>query len=411
MKIIWNEMKKIWNLKNIIMIILLSTMCYIVFLQFHIKHYPNGHPQAETLALSTMLTEKYGSTIEPDEFNEFLQMREELVKAADQAIVENSDLAKREIKNYAELQEYENRLSDENATWEDREELQKIMNEFYNLPADTGSGVTEFYSDSEKKKYGSDTPKLAYMLPAFDNIVEKYENGATHLLQSEAPAIYHKRWNDMINTGEWRSPICWEVIENTTQYAQNLVALLMLLSLLCFAPLLTSDRVRKIHLLQYTAKQGRKIIGKQLLAVLISSILLTTTLFLVFGGIYAQNDTQLFWNNYVSSFNGMMTSIPLTFGQYVIVICIMMYLMGIAVSVVAFLLSRFAANYIVLLAGLIPTFVVSVMLCDKLFFNPLNGFKNGIALFDPMVCGIILLVVVVVGVGVLVRERRIDILV
>jgi hypothetical protein len=320
-------------LKTIAMLALLCLMFYIVFLQFFIEHYPNGHPQTEDVVLCTMLTQKYGPTLEPDELKEFLQMRDELVRAADR-----------------------------------------------------------------------------YIIDAFDDIANAYERGPTLLLQNAPSDIYRARWEDMIATGEYRGIISSQATSNTIDYAQNLAVLVALATLLCLGPLLTSDRARKLHLLQYTSKQGRKIMGKQGMAVLLSSAMLTTALLLVFGAIYARNGTQVFWNNYISSFNGYYTtSIPLTFGQFVIIIAVMIYLIGAALSMFAFILSRFCPNYIALIASLIPVFIVGVMLCKKIFFNPLNGFKFGLALFDPIVCTSLLALAMMAVICVLRREQKVDI--
>jgi hypothetical protein len=326
-KIVFYEMKKIWSLKIVVMLAFLCGLFYVAFLSFYIDYYPNGHPHTENVALCAALTERYGTTLEPEELEEYV--------------------AEMEI---AALDDLEH---------------------FY-----------EFFTDPSRLS----------------------GNG------QEWSEAYRARLEEIMNTDEVLGILPEHTLSTTYQYAKTLVVLVILTTLLCLSPLLTTDRMRKVYLLQYTSKQGRGIVSKQLAAILLSSIVLTTALLLVFGAVYATNGTQIFWNNYVSSFYSFyITTIRLTFGQYVCVLVFMMYLVGAALSAFVFILSRFSPNYIALIAGLIPVFVAGAMLCNKLFTAPLNNFDSGMALFEPVVCAVALVSGVIAAVGVVRREMKIDI--
>lgn len=94
-------------------------------------------------------------------------------------------------------------------------------------------------------------------------------------------------------TEEYRNIMNEYVYENTVAYSVNLAILSVLAVLTLVSPLIVTDRARHGHLLQYTAKHGRK-------AVLLSAFMLTTLLLAVFGRIYGTNGTWVFWNSGLS---------------------------------------------------------------------------------------------------------------
>lgn len=406
MSVLLHEIKKIWNLKTVIIIAVLCAMFYAISLSFNIEHYPNGHPQTEAVAFFTTLMEKYGSTLEPEELEDFLRIREELIREADRYIAENSRLTEKKIFNYADLRESINTLSAKETTDEERAELQTIMAEYYQLSAN-------IMPESEET---SGAPVLEYMIVVLDDIANSYREGASLLRENiagAAPGLYRERVEEMIGTEEYRGIIHGHTEENTLEYVQGLATLVVLATLILLSPLLTSDRMSKVRLLQYTTKTGRKIIAAQLAGVLLSSVFLTTVLVVVFGTVYSTNNTQIFWNSQVSSFGShVILSIPVTFGQYVILLVGMLYLIGLVLSAIAFILSRFSANFIALAAGLIPAAVAGELLCFELVFNrPFNRlcFDTGIALFEPIVCIVLFALGITATIYVVRREKRVDI--
>ncbi|MCL1802750.1 MAG: hypothetical protein FWG30_03790 [Eubacteriaceae bacterium] len=403
MKIVLHEMRKIWNLKSVVMLALLCGLFYAVFLSSYVNNYPNGHPNAENVALSTALTIRYGPTLEPEELEEYVaETRPGLIAAADQFIAESSNLAEMGIRDYASLRESVMELSYDTSDEAIAGQL-AILREFYGL-AESGESMEE----------GACMPLLQYEIAALDDLVSMYEFvlDPSRLLEYSQnwSTEYRTRFEEKISTDEFRGILPEHTLSTTRQYAQGLVMLVILATLLCFSPLLATDRMRKVHLLQYTSKQGRGVIGKQITAVLISSIILTTALLVVFSMIFATNGTQVFWNNYVSSFNSLFgTTIRITFGQYICVLALMMYLIGAALSTFVFILSRFSANYINLIAGLIPVFIASAILSDNLFRAPLNDFRFGMALFEPFVCITALMIGFGAAICIVWKERRIDV--
>jgi hypothetical protein len=399
-RIILCELKKIWNPKTVAVAVLLSGMFYVMFLSFYIGNYPNGHPHAEDVALCTALTLKYGPTLEPGELEEFIdQTRPGLIEEAEGYIASNPLFAEYGIYGYSGVQSAAS-ASAQTLSEEEEARLFAILDEWY------------------RSETGSD---FAYKIDALDSLAERYKNvldpsalinsGVVEGLPGTEAA--RARSIEMAGSEEYRGIIPAHAVQNTVDYARNLSILLVFVTLILAAPLLAFDRMGKVHLLQYTAKEGRGIVAKQLIATLISSALATTALLLVFGAVYAPLGTQVFWGNDVSSFNGFYyTPIRLAFGQLIIIRAGMLYLIGAAVSMLAFILSRFCGNFVALAAGLIPEAVAGTLLCNFIVFErPLNAFmaESGIALFEPLVCAVLLALSATAAFCVVKRERGVDV--
>ena len=418
MRILLCEFKKIWSLKVIGILLLLCAMFYVAFLSFYIEHYPNNHNSSAQLAYSAMLVERYGNTIEPDELEEFWQVLDALIIEADSFIAENPHLAEIGVHDYASLVQMNETLSAryDELTETELEAFETLHSEFYNIP----------YSNlPTNRKLTASNPEINTVgnnLHAIEGIFARYETVLDPSVLLELGAVpnlpgtnaVRKRHAEMVRSDEYKSIIPNEPIRYTVDYTKNLALLVIIATLLLLSPLLTTDRIRNVHLLQYSSHQGRKIIKKQLAAVLVSSLVLTSGLVLGFGAIYAANGVQFFFESYVSSFNSFFgVSIPLTFGQYVWVLVGLLYLLGLGTALLAFILSRFCSNYIALVAGLIPSAVALSFLSNEVLFQqPLSYFFNetGLRFFEPLVCVVLIALGTAVVVCVVRREGKVDVL-
>ena len=73
MRIVLYEMKKIWNIKLLLVIALLCALFYSIFMEFSIKYFPNGHPATEEIAYSIEMAQRYGPTLRPTSMPNLLQ--------------------------------------------------------------------------------------------------------------------------------------------------------------------------------------------------------------------------------------------------------------------------------------------------------------------------------------------------
>jgi hypothetical protein len=395
--IILHEIRKIWNLKVLAVIAVLCVLWYYMFLEFNVKHYPNGHPATEIANLMMELNEQFGMTVTAEQISPFLAEKQAaLVAEADSFIQSIPDFAAHGIYNYQDFEEW--RQQD----WDDLTE--------------------EFWALNDLFVHSKESNKLGFRIQAPFYLQESWD-GAVLRLERELEWAAHdrgrqrQRINEIIETVEYMGTMDGSAWTNTITYFCSLAILIALSTLLLISPLITADRMRNVHHLQYTSKLGRRIMRRQLAAVLVSSALFTTAMLAVFGAIYSTTGVFMYWNHGLVSFHrsSPVTLFPITFGGYVLAMVAMVYVLSLGVSLIAFVISRYSRSLITAAIKLIPVFVALRFLCAALLraspFTLWSGLyqRTGIAGVEAMICGMLLLVMTLAAVWVLRRERRADV--
>lgn len=393
MRIILYEMKKIWNIKLLLIIALVCTLFYLIFMDFCIRVFPNGHSQTEEVDYSMQMTKLYGATLEADEFSNFMETQNELILEVESYIKANPAFSEVGIYSYAD---YEKVYANQSKTEAEEKAIRTLFGEKYNF--------------------------VKFKLQALDNIKESYCKYPEYTLKyfiSEAKSEKSiARLNAIKKTEEYRNIMSGWVFENTVTYTVYLAILAILAVLIFVSPLIVTDRTNNIHLLQYSAKQGRRILRKELIAVILSAFLLTTALILVFGGIYSTNGTFQFWNNGLTSFLNITPAFfwfDISYGQYIVNYIVLLYILCLGTAAIAFLLSRLSQNLITLILKLIPAFAILAALVFSIFSNtysasnPLN-IRTDIIGIEPIVCGLLLIVGLALSLYIVQREKKVDVI-
>jgi len=393
MRIFLYEMKKIWNIKLLVVIALLCALFYSIFMEAYIKYFSNGHSQTEEIAYSIEMTQRYGPTLEADEYSEFITTtREKLISEAETYIKNMRIFSEAGIHTFEDYEKIYNKRDrtalEEEATW---------------------------------TLLGEESNFVRFKLQAIGNIEARFYNYPEYALERLASKAKSDkglaRIREIQETEEYRNIMDGWVFDNTVSYTSNLAILAVLAVLIFVSPLVVSDRTRNVHLLQYTAKHGRRILKRQLIAVILSAFLLTTALILIFGTIYSSNGTWPFWNNGLTSFLNLKVDafwFDITYGQYIIAYIVMLYMLCLSAAAIAFVLSRFSQNPVTLILKLIPVFAVlgvlgvSVYYCTFSFDNILSV-ATGIVGIEPIVCGIVLLAGLAAALFVVRREKRVEV--
>ncbi|SHI23036.1 hypothetical protein SAMN02745823_03667 [Sporobacter termitidis DSM 10068] len=390
MRILKNEMKKVWNPVMLVLVAVICALFYLMFMEFYIKNFPNGHPTTEEYDYSVELTGKYGATLEDDEFREFIKVKDSLILEANDYIKGNPEFAAAGILSYEDYL----KLAEKDMTWTDEE-----------------TEAFDFLYSGKCHGIAYKLDRLSYIESAYQNEARRYENRISETGSAKEKA----RLNEIIETGQYHSILDIFLIENTNTYISWFSVLAILSVLIFLSPLLVRDRMQGIYLLQYTSRRGRKVLFSQLGAILISAFLLTTLEIAVFGAIYAAKGIQVFWNNGMDSFLGSYTfRFFITYGQYVLYSAGMIYLCTIGAALLAFALSKLSRNYITLILKLIPVFILLAKLCLSLFNvsfsfrNPLYGI-TGIDGIEPFAGCAVIAVGLILSLLVCAREKKADI--
>ncbi|MFT4146228.1 MAG: hypothetical protein QM644_17395 [Mobilitalea sp.] len=390
MRIILYEMKKIWNIKLLLVITVLCALYYFMFLEFNIKHFPNGHPVTEELNFSIQMLEQSGLTMEEDEFSDFiLSTREKLITEAETYI--------KNIPIFSEAEIY---------TYEDYKKIHEKSNQ------------SELETTAIWTLLGEECDFVRFKLEALSNIEDRYHNYPEYLLNKLISETTDEKELDRLmeiqESEEYRNIMDGWVFENTVTYAVYLAVLTILAVLVLISPLIVTDHTKNVHLLQYTSKQGRAVFNNQFIAAMISAFLLTTVFILIFGAIYSSNSTWIFWNSGLTSFLNTTFLVNITYGQYIIISVALLYVLCLSAAASAFVLSRFSQNLITLIMKLIPLFAVYGLISVSVLnytFNRVNIIYAGTGILgiETIVCGFLLLSGLAVSIYFIHKETKIDI--
>ena len=391
MRIVLHEMRKIWNLKIVLVLALLCALYYQIFLSLHIDYFRTSHSKTEEIEYAIELVKRYGPTLEADEYAEFVTETREALKA-------EMEMHIREKPVFADAGIH---------SFEDYERVRSKMEQ----------------TEAERKAIwtllGEEGDYVRFRLQALEKIEEWYhifpEITLPRLLSEARSAKEKARIAAVMDTEEYRNIMELWVFYNTMEYALDLAVLSVLAVLVLVSPLVAGDRSRKVHLLQYAAKEGRRILRRQLAAVLLSAFLLTTLLLAVFGAIYSKNGTWVFFDSGLVSFlNGIIFWFDVTYGQYVLLYVVSLYAACLGAAALAFVLSRFSRNLITLILRLIPLFAALAFFCafgldGMLSLNSFFYTMTRVPCIEPALFGLLCAAGVAAAILIVRRERKADV--
>lgn len=392
MRIVLHELRKIWNLRMVPVVALMCLLYYSIFMSFHIEYFPNGHPMTEEVDYSVELVKRFGPTLEADEYDAFVrETRETLISEMEMYIRNNPVFAEAGIYSY--------------------EDYERVRDKFDRTEAEENIVWTLL---------GEESNFVRFKMQALESIESQYHNFLQYALPSMMSEAESRKEKDRLaaikETEEYRNIMDWYVYENTVVYSVNLAILSVLAVLTLVSPLIVTDRARHVHLLQYTAKHGRKILRKQLIAVLLSAFMLTTLMLAVFGAIYGTNGTWVFWNSGLTSFlNTSIFWFEMTYGHYIILYVVMLYALCMGAAALAFVLSRHSRNLITLILKLIPVFGAlalpgSLAVTAPFSLEHILYRKTGIPGMEPAICGLVFLIGAALSLHVVRREKKVDVM-
>ena len=474
MRIILNELKKIWDIKILAIIAVLCVLYFLFSMSFFIATFPSNLPSAFSSAqfheYARYLTERYGATLEQDEFEEFILYRSGIIAEINQFIQANPVLAAMGIFNYEDYEIFAANEADTMGNGTGESQPQRFYSE-RRVPGEDyaeGGGQFEserqrFYSEetssddavvrhemeiNEHSREGGESGRFGGQfesrieiiggseelnivfnelagspvfseLMSFDMLVNMYVNrderiDSTILMYAEligTPVSERavRRLNEIRESGEYMSIITQHTLNHTLGYGQRLGVLAVLAALILVSRLITTDRSNRVNWLQYTSRQGRRILTKQFVAVILSAVGMTTLLVLIFAGIYSVNGTQVFWNNSINSFMGFPYHwLSITFGQYCLLIIGVIYVLSVGTAMCAFILSRFSRNLVMLIFKVIPFFIAVMLLSNWVLDHFLSVFDGGNDLTKLSALAFALVVGVVTAAVIIHKEKRVE---
>lgn len=402
------EMKKIWRPGILLILLLLGAVYYMMYLDFYVVHFPNGPNNEAMIETAADLIKAYGTTLEPQELEEFAAMIPALEAEADAYIREYPLAQQYGLDSYASYLEFRNETnlySGELSEAEQEKHSAAMLIQNYLWSDETGNIYGRLYATEEYvREYG------VWQANGVDVQTRAYDTGYSAQEYDNAERRFFGDDN------AWRNIMPYEVPEATSTYLGYLLIWMSLSACILLSPILVRDRMWAMRPLQWSARRGRGILKTQFATTMLSAFLITTVNLLIFGGLFLTNGISVFAGSRMFSF--MMTGfcwVNWSYGLWCAVLIIMCYLVTLGTAALAFFLSRFSGNYVAMLLKLIPLIVACAILAPRLIIRAFY-YGNGMYIWTPIpmieliVAGLVIMLGFALCGAAITRQKKQDLL-
>ena len=342
MRIIANEVKKIFNFKNIVILMISSLIVWNLFIYFEIDNFPNGQPNNEHYNNAVIMLNKYGTSMDEKEFKDYKKLREEKAQKATDYLLKDKDAISLGIKSYNDyIEKLDNDLGNE-----------KIQNLHSKIMFE--ENIAEFWD-----------------LQAMDYEIDRYEDKESWVgLSQDINKEQLKRKKEVINSEQVNSPLNFIIFRNYNQLILSVTTLILISIAIMISPIFSNDNRNKLNYIHYSSKIGRKLFKKKIMSGLISATVIVTIQLGIFFMIYKSNNTFMFWDCSINSvFSDVLSWFDLTFGQYIILSVVIVYILALVYSTIAMFISSKVNNNIGLIGCQIPIlYLIGPRLSDIMDF-------------------------------------------
>ena len=371
MRIFGNELKKLLDWKLLLLLAVFTGLFYYMFLNFDlVNYYPNGHAAAESLELGKRILAKYGPTIDRTEQKEFESVDYPAIKqAADRELAGIKEFREAKITTVEEYDTLGDKTDD--ASRELFNKLSNALNKtiplkpirpdasyMYQEARDT---VSSFHDAESASK-----ARIAYApAGAARERIEQLEKRAA----TEGTPVLPK----------------WPIMTSWAEMTMSLSVLLLFTVAIFVSPYLVHERRSGVRSLAYTCRKGRPLFATQFEAALVIAALaeaVQLTVFLTLFHTGPHRDDLLFLGCDISYGNGLWRD--MTFGQYIALSCVILFLLAFGFAMVSFAVSKWCKNYIAVLAAQIPLLFLAAKLCGGILGTLFS--VNRPPYFTPVVC-------------------------
>ncbi|WP_055070181.1 hypothetical protein [Clostridium massiliamazoniense] len=355
MSLVIYEIKKLFNIKSIMVTLLGAVLIWFLFIDFDIKYFPNGIGERAAFNISEEMLKNYGTTVDEKEFEDFISNTKKIEEELNKEILNNETMIKYGIKSYKELKAFEENAFKNHMT----EEEQKIFNEISNFTI--GNELSRIIAERNKiiESYKGRNEDIPYL-------IENLSNKAL------------ERYKEVEGTKERTSPLSYGILNNYNNIIISILGLVIVTVFFMVSPIFIEDKKSKVDYLQYSSKKGRGVFKSKLIAGFLTVIIVTSIEILIMGVLYSTNNTLQFWNCSVNSI--FVSQEPLwfdmTFGQYIIITMVFVYIIAMITGIISMYVSSKANSYITLIG-------VNIIILGIVFYLGFIGIDNFGTIYLP----------------------------
>ncbi|MBN3553909.1 hypothetical protein JYA63_06520 [Fictibacillus nanhaiensis] len=313
MRILFNEIRKLFSVKIICLLLLVSFIVYQQFIMFEFKYFPNGRPLLDDFRATQKMLVDYGKSMDNEEFEDFKEIKEQRIAEATEYLKSQKEMVAADIDTYEE---------------------------FSNMDLEN-----EKLAALHSKIFFEDSVDIFWEIQARDGIIDRYEH-PERFIEHELTPKQDARMDELVENGSTKAIFTDMVFDNYNALIKFVAILIFLNIMIILMPLYIRDKRNHVQLLQYTSKTGRKLFSQKLVTGISAAMIVITTQLAFFFFMYKGNDTSMFYPLPINSiFNFFVSWYDLTFFQYIVLTVICVYLLGIALVLVGAWISSIAPNY------------------------------------------------------------------
>lgn len=338
MTIILNEVKKIFNIKSVLLLMVIIGVMYFLFIEFYITYFPNGRPALDIYNMFVEMKDKYGEFMDEEEFEDFKVRYNEAKEEADKYIQSREDFKKAKITNY---------------------------DEFVNMDI-SNKELDKLYDDVIFKKMID----VFWELPWREEYIRVYENRDEIVMSSASNENQEVRIKEILEKDIETSVFNDVVFSNYNTLIKNVAITILIGIMFMITPIYLKDNKNKMNYLQYTSKIGRDIFKKKIIAGILSAFIIISLQLIGFFILYSSNNVSMFFNSNVNSiFNSIISWYDFTFIQYIILTVVAIYVLGFVFTLISMLVSSIGQNYITVIGIQLPIALFTFKVLLKYLIN------------------------------------------
>ena len=412
MRILLYELKKLWNWRILALIAVIGALTWFAFLSEALRSYDSLTTHGIYGSYQNEMFTLYGDTLEPEELADYdiPGKKAALISEMDVIIAKETIFAENNIHSYAEYEAFADAGYSSDPHGEEGEIFSETVSE---MRSKLDFGDSEQTLD---EWYASPLIRLQ-TLTALESTYVDYEASLRNYIDRDSRPVVVRAAEKLLqirNANLIRYDICSEFsLYATVVGIFTLVAVIILV-----APLLTTDRLRKLNLMQYSSNIGRRIFRLQFAATAVSALVLSLLLIVAVYIPSLAAGAGKYWNAHIMSLasHGMQLY-NITFGQYALILAGMILVLSVGAACFTFILARFSANIVTLLikavlvgvaaAGISALSVNMALSFNNIVFNTV--FRGRLDAPEVAVCGVVAVVGMIAAVVVTIREKRVDV--
>ncbi len=360
MELLKQELRKIWNPVILVVLIILGGFYYFLFSGTVIEFFSSGSSSEEAaFSLSAEWSKKYGTTLEPEE-------RAEL----DTQLAEEKELFAEGLKAFDEPAQY---------GFYDWDSFMAFRDAYYESTRNSETpGVADMELETVIWKIIGGTnhftvQTLMGIMESYDRLAQDLPPNLNYDGKPQTDPMYDRimqRISEIKSSDSVRGYMPTSIYESTNTYLKRFAVWAILSVILLLSPTLVRDKLHRMHSMQWSSKTGRRILNVQYVAAGISALALTIINFAIYAIPFLRCQPLLFKDFKLFSFQ--LCRIPWfdwTYGQYLLIMSVIIVVLAMAAAGFAVLLSRYSGNYVAMLLKALPLFAILAFISSRYVTN------------------------------------------